>query len=198
MVNCISFHNFSITKKKAFRLPIFPNTRFLCVPMVDKSLLFVRQLIFFSGNCFKLGGELFPTPTGYIRFRKKFRSTRLCGRRPFLHTIIPYAVSAISESVSSGNSRFPCLFKISLSFCCFILHSHVLCLSVAWFKVRLLRLAEQPRKFFIRRQAATVSIMPGTNLSNFAPSNFTNSTKMLFLKKFFHFSLQHSENMVKW
>ena len=155
MVNCISFHNFSITKKKAFRLPIFPNTRFLCAPMVDKSLLFVRQLIFFSGNCFKFGGELFPTPTGYIRFRKKFRSTRLCGRRPFLHTIIPYAVSAISESVSSGNSRFPCLFKISLSFCCFILHSHVLCLSVAWFKVRLLRLAEQPRKFFICRQVVT-------------------------------------------
>ena len=155
--------------------------------MVDKSLLFVRQLIFFSGNCFKLGGELFPTPTGYIRFRKKFRSTRLCGRRPFLHTIIPYAVSAISESVSSGNSRFPCLFKISLSFCCFILHSHVLCPSVAWFKVRLLRLAEQPRKIFIRRQATTVSIMPGTNLSNLLPQILQISQRCCFSKNFFIF-----------
>ena len=83
--------------------------------VVYKSFFFVRQLIFFSGNCFKPGGELFPTPTGYIRFRKKFRSTGLCGRCPFLHTIISCAVSAISESVSSGNSRFPCQFMISLS-----------------------------------------------------------------------------------
>ena len=166
--------------------------------MVDKSLLFVRQLIFFSGNCFKPGGELFPTPTGYIRFRKKFRSTGLCGRCPFLHTIISCAVSAISESVSSGNSRFPCQFMISLSVLLFHLAQPCFMSFGRMVQSEIAPFGRAAVQIFYLPTSRHASGIQETNLSSFAPSNFTNSTKMLFLKKFFHFSLQHSENMVKW